>query len=199
MDTITAISQRRSIRKFLPKEIDNKTIEKILEAGILAPSAKNTQPWKFVVITNKNKEGMLNALKSGIEIEKSGNGLYKGEIAKSFINGAEYTLKIMEEAPITIFVINTGNKILFNRSYGEVFTEMANVQSIGASIQNILLASGEYGIGSLWICDIFIAYKELCKWLNTDQQLVAAISLGYPDENPPPRPRKGMGELVEWR
>jgi nitroreductase len=49
MDTLTAISQRRSIRKFLNKEIDNKIIEKILRAGIMALSSKNNQPWKFVM------------------------------------------------------------------------------------------------------------------------------------------------------
>jgi nitroreductase len=105
----------------------------------------------------------------------------------------------MEAAPVTIFFINTGNKILYNRIDGEVFMEMVNIQSIGASIQNMLLAASEYGIGSLWICDIFLDYKELWKWLNTDQPLVAAVSLGYPNENQPPRPRKSINVLVEWR
>jgi nitroreductase len=199
MDTLTALSQRRSIRKFLNKEIDNKIIEKILEAGIMAPSSKNSQPWKFVVVTNKDKDGMFKVMKTGMAIEKSGNGLYTDADNKEFIRGAEYTLKIMEAAPITIFVINTGNKILYNRTDGEVFMEMVNIQSIGASIQNMLLAASEYGIGNLWICDIFLAYKELRKWLNTGQQLIAAISLGYPNENPPSRPRKSINVLVEWR
>jgi nitroreductase len=195
MNVVEAISNRRSIRKFLAKDIDKSIIEKILEAGILAPSAKNRQPWKFVVITNENKPEMIKTIKSGIE--NDGSGFFKkNPEVKSYV---EYTVKIMEEAPVTLFVINTENNFLLNQTAGDKLVEMANIQSIGASIENMILAALEYGVGSLWICDIYFAYDELCKWLNTDKQIIAALSFGYPDENPSPRPRKGMEELVEWR
>ncbi|GHU70364.1 nitroreductase [Spirochaetia bacterium] len=193
MNVVEAISGRRSIRKFLAKDIDKGIIEKILEAGILAPSAKNRQPWKFVVITNENKREMIQIIKSGID----GNEFFKkNPEVKPY---AEYTVKTMEKAPVTLFVLNTENNFLLNQTAGEKLFELTNVQSIGASIENMLLAALEYGVGSLWICDIYFAYDELCKWLNTDKQIIAAISFGYPDESPSPRPRKGMGELVEWR
>ena len=54
-------------------------------------------------------------------------------------------------------------------------------------------------LGSLWICDVYFAYRELCEWLNTDSQLVAAISLGYPDEEPSRRPRLQLSDVTEWR
>ena len=77
--------------------------------------------------------------------------------------------------------------------------EICNIQSIGASIQNMLLAATEKGIGSLWICDIYFAYSELCEWLNSEGQIIAAIAFGYPDEFPEERPRKRIEEIVEWR
>lgn len=197
METIAAIENRRSIRKFLDKEIDTNTIKKIIAAGILAPSAKNFQPWKYIVVTEKNKTEMLKAMKEGMENEKSGNGIFNQN--RHFIAPAEYTMKIMAEAPITIFVINTADKIVLTQTMEEKLGEMANIQSIGASIQNMLLAACDYGIGSLWICDIFFAYRALSKWLNTDQQIVAAISFGYTNEKPSPRPRKNIEEVTEWR
>jgi nitroreductase len=197
METITAIETRRSIRHFFDKEIDKNIIEKIIEAGILAPSGKNAQPWKYIVVTGKNKAKMLEAMKEGIEKEKSGGGVFLHH--QQLIVPAEHTMKIMEEAPVTIFVINTGEKIKLTQTIEEKLGEMVNIQSIGASIQNMLLAAHNYGIGSLWICDIYLAYKELSKWLNTEQELIAAVSLGYANEKPPARSRKKIEDAVEWR
>lgn len=48
------IKLRRSVREYLDKEISDSDIDKIIEAGIMAPSAKNQQPWEFIVIKDKN-------------------------------------------------------------------------------------------------------------------------------------------------
>ena len=77
--------------------------------------------------------------------------------------------------------------------------EICNIQSLSASIQNMLLAATEKGIGSLWICDIYFAYFELCNWLDTEGELIAAIAFGYPNEFPKMRPRKNIQDVVEWR
>lgn len=46
---IEAITTRRSIRKYKDKPVAKEVITEILQAGILAPSSKNRQPWKFIV------------------------------------------------------------------------------------------------------------------------------------------------------
>ena len=50
---IKAIRERRSVRNFEEKDVDKELLEKIIQAGKYAPSAQNKQPWKFIVITNK--------------------------------------------------------------------------------------------------------------------------------------------------
>ena len=55
METLEAIHTRKSIRKFLDKEIPVDVIRKILEAAIKAPSAGNRQPWRFLVVTDREK------------------------------------------------------------------------------------------------------------------------------------------------
>ncbi len=52
METINIIHNRRSIRKFIKKEISEKDINTILSAGMTAPSAMNKQPWRFILITD---------------------------------------------------------------------------------------------------------------------------------------------------
>ena len=76
------------------------------------------------------------------------------------------------------------------------FQELVDVQSIGAAIQNMLLAAIELGVGSLWIADVLYAVTELKEWLGETGQLVAAVSFGMPDESPDERPRKSFDELV---
>ena len=48
------IKKRRSVREFTDQEISDSDIRKILEAGVAAPSAKNQQPWEFIVIKDKS-------------------------------------------------------------------------------------------------------------------------------------------------
>ena len=50
---MNAIFKRKSIRNFLDKEIEDEKIERLLKAGMQAPSAMNTQPWEFIVVKDK--------------------------------------------------------------------------------------------------------------------------------------------------
>ncbi len=141
---------------------------------------------------------MLKVFRQGIEREENESALLPK--SKQYVASAKYTIDIMAEAPAIIFVINSlGKSILSELTPEERVSEICNIQSIGASIQNMLLAATEKGIGSLWICDIFFAYSELCKWLNSDGQLIAAIAFGYPNEFPKERPRKKLDGILEWR
>ena len=195
---ISAIYDRRSIRKFLDTPISQKDIMDIIQSGVKAPSSKNRQPWKYIVIQGNAKIEMLKAFRQGIEREENVSALLPQN--KQHIAAAKYTADIMERAPVIIFVENSlGKDILSELTPEERINEICNIQSISASIQNMLLAATEKGIGSLWICDIYFAYSELCKWLNSDGQLIAAIAFGYPDEFPKERPRKKLDEIVEWR
>jgi len=59
MDILEVIKTRRSIRKYTPNSISEQEINKILEAGRWAPSASNSQPWKFVVLRDPERRKRL--------------------------------------------------------------------------------------------------------------------------------------------
>lgn len=71
--------------------------------------------------------------------------------------------------------------------------------SIGASVENMLLTATELGYGTLWIANTCFAYEELVAYMEITGQLIGAVSLGLSAENPNPRPRKSMREVVEYR
>nr|WP_312432158.1 nitroreductase family protein [Lacrimispora sp.] len=195
---IKSISDRRSIRTFKDTAIPKEMVEEILNAGRLAPSSKNRQPWKFTVVSGRSKNEMLLSMEKGLLREREGVSLLPN--SKQHLTAAEYTLEVMKQAPITVFVTNTlGIELSDRLNQEDRIYEICNAQSIGAAMENMTLTATELGLGSLWICDIYFAYEELSKWLSTEGTLVAAMSFGYPDECPRPRPRKSMEDIVEWR
>lgn len=195
---IKVIENRRSIRKFSSADIAEDIMIKIVEAGTKAPSAKNRQPWKLIIVTGESKNEMLEAFRKGLDREKCGSSMLPE--SNKYLAGAEYTWEVMRQTPVTMFVINSEGKGLFQTlTPEEKVYELANTQSISAAIENMLLAATELGIGSLWICDVFFAYKELNEWLNTDGEMIAAVTFGYPLESPNERQRKPLSEILEWR
>lgn len=61
------------------------------------------------------------------------------------------------------------------------------------------LTATELGLGSLWICDIFFAHRELSEWLDVSEELIAAMTFGYANEHPNKRPRNDISNIVKWR
>lgn len=190
METFEAIESRRSIRKFKTDSISRETLMKILKAGTLAPSGKNKQPWKFYVVQGHKRQEMTDAMQKGIT-RLEAMGVNTGS--------ARYSMEIMAQAPVTIFVFNpTSKHPLLERDTLETYSDIVDIQSVGAAIQNMLLAAVDLGLGSLWICDVFFAYEEICAWLEEKGQMVAAVAFGVPDQKPQARPRKTVESLTEF-
>ena len=196
------IDERRSVRAFRPDPIPESILTSILKAGMQAPSPKNRQPWKFVVVKGAAKAGMLSAMARGIDRTEAGMGLISPDIAyagdeafnrrqagdsmgrdsvfKGYIGDARYTLRIMEAAPVTVFVVNPyGRSPRSEWSAQDKLNELSNVQAIGAAAENMALAATELGIGSLWNGNISFAYDELMDWLSLPGEMVLAMSFGY--------------------
>ena len=190
MTALETIKARRSIREFKNDPIERETVEQLLEAAVLAPSAKNSQPWRFTVISESRRGEMLEVLRKGIANREA-----EGEE----IGTIKFTIQSMEQAPLTILVHNTdGIHPWKARKEHESWWDLATVQSVGAAIENMLLTATELGLGSLWIADVWEAYPELNTWLDADDQLVAAVSFGHPNVAPPVPPRKPMADVVRW-
>jgi nitroreductase len=190
METLEAIATRRSNRRFKADPIPQDVLEKILNAAIMAPSGKNRQPWRFVVVREDKRGEMIRLMRQRLEKMKA-----RGEN----VGSAEGTATVMEQAPVTVFIFNTeGMHPWLTRSIDQAFGDLVNIQSIGAAIQNICLAAHALGLGSLWIADVLYAYEELEAWLGQDTQMVAAVSLGYPADNPVIFSRKPLADVTVW-
>ena len=192
------IENRRSIRKYKNTPVPREILDEIINAGRLAPSGKNKQPWMFLVYGGQEKDKLLDQMDKGIQRESGANPLLPR--SGYGLSDARNTLRVMKEAPVIIVILNSHGKSPFESlTVDERFTEIVDTLSIGAAIQNMLLQAEEQGLGTLWITNTCFAYPELSACIGTEHQLIGAIALGYGAENPPQRPRKGMEDIVEYR
>ena len=193
-----AIYDRRSIRKYQDREVPTEYIEQLIDAARMAPSAKNRQPWKYIVYTGDGKQKLTDAMAKGIEREESGEAKFPD--FRYGIADAKNTVRVMREAPVVIVVLNTNGKSPFIpvKEDGRI-VEQCDALSIGASIQNMLLRAQELGLGTLWIANTCFAYNELIEFIGTDNQLTGIVAVGAANEAPPKRPRKALRDVVEYR
>ena len=181
MELNEVIDKRRSIRKYTNEEISKEVIESIIDSARLAPSAKNRQPWNFVVVQNtiKNKIADMMIKKENELLQTTDR---KGS---SVIN----TSKIIKEAPVLILVL---------KEYDENWI-IGDCLSIGAAIEHICLKATDLGLGSLWIADTVYVQKDIAKLVgHENMQVISAISIGYSDQEPNRRPRKELEDILEW-
>ncbi len=193
-----AIYRRRSIRKFQDRPVPPALIRELIRAAGAAPSAKNRQPWKYLVFGNGQKDALLRAMEAGLSREERGETALPG--SRSGLPDARNTLRVMGEAPVIIMILNTNaGSVFLPVDSDKRLTELCDSLSIGASVENLLLTAQSLGLGALWIANTCFAYPELTAYLETEKQLVGAIAVGYPGEDPAPRPRKTLEEIAEYR
>ncbi len=173
MDVIDCINGRRSIRSYLDKPVEKEKVEKILQAGAMAPSAMDGQPWRFAVITDRAKIREL----SGI-VKKNMGALGMGLKAAEFVKIKEDV--IFYDAPLVIIVC----------------AKKAKWSGIdcGLAIENMLLAAYDMGLGS---CCIGFACSlnndpETLKELGVPKghEIVLPVIFGYPKKWPKPKKRE---------
>ena len=169
----------------MPREL----IGQVLEAATLAPSGKNAQPWEFIVLEGVDKEKIAALMIAGAEqLEASG---YKSGSARN-------SAQIVQNAQAVIMVYNPRQKRDVKLTPLRRIMWSVDTQSVGAAIQNLLLKAVELGLGSLWICDVFVAEEQISAWLGRKDELLAAVALGWPDEDPAPRTRKPWQQVTRW-
>ena len=205
MNIDVAIKGRRSIRQYMEKPVPQELIREILEAGTYAPSGKNSQPWRFQVLTGESKTGLTTKFRSSLE------GM-KRVLGEKNMGSSLRTCSIMERAPVIVVVWNaqSASKDRLSEAIAKIskrmrrlneFGHLAALQGVSAAIQNMLLTAYGLGLGSLWIGDIFYAMDDLEKHLGKPWELVAAVAIGWPTEeeaSKPPRTRLGVDEVAEF-
>ncbi|MBS3994834.1 MAG: nitroreductase family protein [Alkaliphilus sp.] len=192
MKNLDFIYNRHSVRNFTNESVPQNDIDEIIKAATYAPSAKNVQNWHFVVLKNKHKIQQI----AGIVENKNSklvDSLEDENLKKELVKFRTYHT-IFKNAPVLIFVfaglykdITVDILKLKNASSEEIqnITRIApTIQSISASIENLLLSASALGYGACWMVGPSYAFQEIEDFLGFKKEgyfLTSLIPIGIPE------------------
>jgi nitroreductase len=163
-----AILKRKSIRAFALKGLTDEEVESLIKAAISAPSAGNMQPWGFVAVRDRDvKEALVEA-----------------SHGQSFIATAPVIIVICTEAART------------TPRYKERGETLYCLQDTAAAIENIMITAAANGLGTCWIGAFDEGMAAAAVGLPAGIRPVALIPVGYPAQDPTPRPRRPVSEVL---
>ena len=175
-DTLDLINSRQSDRKYSDKPVEKEKLERIIEAGRMAPSACNAQPWKFIVVTDPELV---------LKIADAASAKLIG--MNSFVAQAPAILVIVREKP------NMSSKVgatIKNKDYSLI--------DIGIATENICLQAKAEQLGSCiigWFDERQI--KKLLK-IPKSKRVELIITLGYSLSEQREKKRKPSEEIVSY-
>jgi len=199
MNVEDAIRTRRSIRKFAPRELDQDTIEALLEAARLAPSASNLQTWRFRVVTHPEEKRELRSRAFNQRfVEEASAVIVCCADLLSFKDRLKTTWQL-----ITVGKVRPSLEMALRMARGSRDAELTEERQIvnaainvAIAVEHMVLRATELGLGTCWV-RAFNA-SEVADYLALPAHTIPLVlrPVGYPAEDPAPRPRRDRDDIL---
>ena len=199
MDVIEAIKKRKSIRGYKPDPVPKHVLGQILELASHAPSAMNTQPWEFTVLTGETLE---NVRRGNIDLLNSGVPPNPEHVVTSWPKESIYRQRQVDLAKQLFQLMDIPREDKEKRaewlergfryfdapaaiiiSTDRCLSESGPLLDIGAVIQTICVTALHFGLGTC-IEDQGTMYPQVLRkyaHIPESKRIIAAIAIGYPD------------------
>ena len=206
----TVIKTRRSVRKFTNQYVPNELLLKAVELATYASNGGNYQPWKFIIVRNKQI-----IIRMADEVQKKVDLIASWPEASKYGETMERYCKnttFFRYAPVVIAVCgktyqSVADKVLNERKNDQAAAEMiayrkignSRTQSVAAATENLVLALHYLGLGACWMNGPLLAKKEIEAMIFTgdEYELLALVPIGYQAEHPELKSRKPVTEVVK--
>lgn len=183
-DVLAAIRTRRSIGKCTDVVPDRALIEQLLEAARWAPSHKQTEPWRFIVLSGDARLKLDDALGEASARLAAEQPDARGR--KPFAPGKTLRAPYLIAAYVEPQPANP---------------EIEEIAAGAAAIQNMLLAANALGLAAMWRSGELVYTPEVrdCLRLPEDAVMLGVIYVGYAATEAPQRERHPIESFTEWR
>jgi nitroreductase len=201
--------RRTSIRNFTDEKVKLDDLKEMIRIAGTAPCISGEETWKFIAVTNKDmmKQMALAVKQKYAEIIPENND----QVSENVKVAVEKFSSVFLNAPAVVAVTMSPyeaviDKILSQTVYThEELNKLRNypdIQTVGAAIQNILLAAVDLGYGACWLTGPMVAKEELSKILKikSPNLLMAFVAIGKPDKESKPRlksPLENIFSIIE--
>ena len=181
MDFEKVLKDRVTNLRYIDKKISKEDLDTIIESALIAPSAKNRQPWRFYILNEEEKNKIADMMD---EWEGSTK-----ENELGIVTTIHRSANVIRKASDFILIYKYGEKVIYK--------ETVDILSIGAAIENMLLAATNLGIDSTWIADVRFIPFEINNYLKIeDMDLMSGIALGYKAKEPKRKARYKKDYLI---
>lgn len=170
-----AVRARHSVRNFTQKQVDGSVLRKIIDAGRLAPSAKNRQPWRFLIATEEQRQVTADILEAQAAKERDAGSTV----------GA--TARIVRDAPVLVAVFMPEGSM----------AQESDWISLGACLENMCLKATDLGLGSLIVCDSQPCKEELRTLFGRREAPSSFFLVGYEGKPCPRAPKLPLEAVAE--
>ena len=206
MDVSEAIQKRVTIRRWKPIPVEKEKIVKVLEAGRRAPSWGNVQPWRYIVVQDKVRIEELAKVSGGQPHISTAPvvivccGLMEAFSQKMHRESLKQLIEagVMDWPDEVLDHVVLGSDLFAPYRLGEQVMTIKAGEQIMISLAYMTLEAVNQGLGSCWMGAI--SPKDAHQVMNLPKNLFVHdfFLLGYPDEDPKPRPRKELDKIVFW-
>jgi len=198
-----AIRSRRSTRSFEPKPVPDDMIMEMLEAARLAPSASNSQPWRYVVVTDPEEKMELRRLSFGQAFIEEAGVVFVVCADLSSYSRETYRRRRQEAVDAGVLPASSLNDPLFRGRVDSTEAEDLSVHITSATAnsyiatEHIVLMAAALGLGSCWVGAI--SDREAIKRLlgiPDEVVLLGLVAVGYARGTPPFRPKLPLASIL---
>jgi nitroreductase len=202
MELKEAIEARTSVRNYSNESVDMKDIREMVRLAGLAPSVNNYQPWRYIAITRKE---LLNQIADVVAEKIDKIPATRSVAAANVKKQVTWYSTFFKEAPVLLVLVTRPYETVLESAV-ELSHEQINllrnypdIQSAGASIQNILLAAVNLGYGACWMSGAMFARTEIEEMLhiNAPEKALAFVVIGKPKSAHKPKPKPNLAESME--
>lgn len=206
MDVSEAIQKRVTIRSWKPTPVEKEKIVKVLEAGRRAPSWGNVQPWRYIVVQDNARIEELAKVAGGQpHIRTAPVVIVCCGLAEVFSQKMHReSLKQLIEAGVmdwpdeVLDNVVLGSDVFAPYRLGEQVMTVKAGEQIMVSLAYMTLEAINQGLGSCWMGAISPKDAHQVMKLPGNLFVHDFFLLGYPGEDPKPRPRKEFDKIVFW-
>jgi nitroreductase len=201
------LRERRSVRRFQERPVPRELVLRLIEAAVLAPSASNKQPWKFLLVESRatiaHMAGAVRQATARIAEH------IPADSRAAFAAYGDYFTRF-EAAPLVIIPIYKSLGVLSHlvdaslpAADAAAIAELEQSSGlIGSSLAlgNLLLVAHELGLGASGMTGPLVARQELKRLLDVPEswEIVALVPVGYPAEEPAATERKPASRVIRW-
>jgi coenzyme F420-0:L-glutamate ligase/coenzyme F420-1:gamma-L-glutamate ligase len=181
MDALDAIRTRRSLRQLAERPVPHDVIDELLELALTAPAPHHTRPWRYVIVLPRSRARLVEAMATAWRADLERDG-HPEELIAKLLRKSE---RQITSAPALLLACLTDEGLRAWPDDRRARNEWAMAQqSIGAGMQNIMLAAHAMGLSSYWISAPLFAPEACADALALPDGWVAQafIVLGYAAE-----------------